>query len=259
MLEIGTQTELCLDLHAPDHQWYPASVTKHRDDILILTIEYPQSSQPPRIPEDNSSIIINWIDENTAHSAEGRVAGRLGADVLGIRIQPNSITRHEYAFIDTPLSIDARILDRTQYYAIRPELARAEKQQGIPKALENLDEISPALLRFLGDINHKLDRILDIIDCPDTQATDLDRQFHARQIGGGFFVGTGLPSESYAQLRVALPVYPYRTFQLLGITRQLDPEQIILIITWIRDEDREELIRYVFERQREALKAKRKN
>ncbi|WP_027389948.1 hypothetical protein [Chrysiogenes arsenatis] len=259
MLKIGQVLEIKLRDRQGFDVWTSAVVTKYSDSIAIVTLDsYPHVDFSALSSRDDYVVSVNWFSHSLFHVTNGHIAGKLKEQVFGIKIDEASLVRHEYASIEDRLEIPYRTLEKAEYFAIRKTFAKhAPVQTLVPKYLENNDDIPAALLKFLGDINYKLDRILRIIESKDTTPMELNKNTVTSIVGGGYLVTSDAVEGEFYLVKCSLPVYPYREFYALGKGEMMPAGKIGIIFSFMQEEDREELIKFIFERQRTILKAQR--
>lgn len=259
MLKIGQILEVKLRDRQGFDVWTSAVVTKYSDSIAIVTLDpYPHIDFSTLSSRDDYVVSIHWFAHSVFHVVTGHVAGKLKEQVFGIKMDESSLVRHEYASIEDRLEIPYRTLDKAEYFGIRNTFSKHTPVQTlVPKYLENNDDIPVALLKFLGDINYKLDRILRIIESKDSTPMELNKSSVTSTVGGGYLVTADAVEGGYYLVKCSLPVYPYREFYALGKGEVMPTGKIAIIFSYIQEEDREELIKYIFERQRTILKSQR--
>ncbi|MBB5021738.1 hypothetical protein [Desulfurispira natronophila] len=260
MIAKGTPLEIRFRDKQGKEIWCSATADKFSESVLVarLNIHIPLDYDSISTSEDYP-VWVNYIDGDSLVSLEGRVAGKMRDQVYGIRIVRTEPDRHEYASLEDSMKVHYKMLDENDYFLMRQTLHNFRIAKPVmPKYLDASEEIPQALLKFLGDINHKLERILTILESSDSEKITMQDSFVTTRVGGGFLIGEQKLAEGYYIMRINIPIFPYHEFYAMGQGRQFSSGAAGILFTYIGEDDREELIKYVFERQREVLKSQRK-
>ncbi|ADU65481.1 hypothetical protein LGV61_03730 [Desulfurispirillum indicum] len=259
MLSPGTQIELALRTVQGLELWCSATVDKVSESVVLVRLNTQIAMDYGNISSsEDYPVTVNVIDGEVLVTQEGRIAGKLRDEVYGIRLVGEA-TRHEYTSIEDRIKVHYKPLSEQEYYATRPEMrSYRTPQPNMPKYLDANDDIPQSLMKFIGDINYKLDRILNLLESHSSEKLVIKDFFHTSRVGGGFLIGEKGEVGSAYLLQIKIPIYPYHEFYAIGKGVPFSGGATGILFTYISEDDREELIKYVFERQREILKSKRK-
>jgi hypothetical protein len=183
--------------------------------------------------------------------------------------------RKHRTYIRTPVSLPVRytILTREDYLKLKETEFETEgwedwsEKKNAKLGLDEVmagEEIDARLLAILRHLDAKLDRVIDLLKQRDTQ----DHQFEAKAIDISA-VGLKLISSQHIQvgtllhLAISLPSAP--SLSAIGEVKHIDQQleeddtpcyHIGVGFREIHEEDREEIIRYTFKKQRKLIRSK---
>jgi PilZ domain len=166
----------------------------------------------------------------------------------------------EYSRVDGYIPIDIRLLSDE-------ERLTARSRTSLENSLTQYDELpephEKALTDCLRILNAKLDTIIKLLAF---QARDYGSLRHedVNISAGGLsaFVAGDFQPGNMVEIRLMLPNAPYAVFYIYGLVVSIEEvvgRQLVSVeFTLIDDDIREQIVKYVFERQREILRQKRR-
>jgi hypothetical protein len=120
--------------------------------------------------------------------------------------------------------------------------------------------VPEALMEVLSGMNHKLDLILSTIS-QDLLVQDFPLRLEVTEISGaGVLFRTREPMKvgEHMELVLILSQFPLRMASVCGtVQRQDDPTLFAFNFRQIRENDREAIVQYVFQEQREQIREKK--
>ncbi len=166
----------------------------------------------------------------------------------------------EYARVDGYLPIDIRLLSEEE----RPT---ARSRTSVENALIEYEELPEPNEKALADclriLNAKLDTLIKLFAFQARGYCSLKHEEVNISAGGlsTFAVGD-LEQDDMVEVRLILPTAPYIVCYIYGSVvsiEDVEGRKLISIEFTVIDEDiREQIVKYVFERQREVLRQKRR-
>ena len=122
---------------------------------------------------------------------------------------------------------------------------------------------------YVRMIDKKLDIVLDLLTRSKDEKTYIKRHVDVNIGGAGmrFVSDVNLSVDAYVELKVVLPILPYpKITALCKVTRSKNVVQANGAVNWevalkfltINEDDRDLLINYVFARERESLRSKKR-
>jgi PilZ domain len=169
-------------------------------------------------------------------------------------------TLREYSRVDAFLPVHIRVVEKEEVPTLR---SRTALESAIPELKELPEPEDKVLAECLHILNAKLDTILKILAFQNSECNTLC----LRQINisaGGLCVSTNESFEtgSIVEIRLMLPSAPYVVYYVYGevVKSELvgDIFENSIMYTEIDEDIREQIAKYVFERQREILRKKRR-
>ncbi len=129
-------------------------------------------------------------------------------------------------------------------------------------------EFSEALLRSLFELDKKLDMVLNFLDPDkkDQSGSEQPRDVELSASGMKVALEERLEVGDLLELKITLPVFPPLITVLLAQVLRVRPKpsregvnlyEIALVFVAVNDQDREEIIRYTFQKQREQLRQRK--
>ena len=187
--------------------------------------------------------------------------------------------KREYFRIGVRLPIEFRTITREEYLELERAVACSADQRlnslkeadFIRELVANDDtrENKGRIYAYVRMIDKKLDMILDVLTRPGDEGPYISRNLDVNIGGAGmrFVSDVKLRVGAYVELRAILPMLPYpKITALCQVTRSktvaqpdVDPNwEVALKFLTIHEDDRDLLIRYIFARERESLRNKKK-
>lgn len=169
-------------------------------------------------------------------------------------------TMREYSRVDAFLPVNIRLVEKEELPALR---SRTALESTIPEQSEMPEPEDKVIAECMRILNAKLDTILKILAFQTSESKTLC----LRQVNisaGGLCVSTKEIFEpgSVVEIRLMLPSSPYVVYYVYGEVVKSDPVDDIfqnsIEYTEIDEDIREQIAKYVFERQREILRKKRR-
>jgi len=129
-------------------------------------------------------------------------------------------------------------------------------------------ELFDAILRSLFELDKKLEMVLGFLDPEKKDQAGRERPRHVVLSASGMKVALEerLEVGDLLELKITLPVFPPLITVLLAQVLRVEPKptregvnlyEIALVFVAINDQDREEIIRYTFQKQREQLRQRK--
>ncbi|MEN6437684.1 MAG: PilZ domain-containing protein [Syntrophobacter sp.] len=147
------------------------------------------------------------------------------------------------------------------------ERANARSRTSLETALTENQEMPEPNDRILAEclrvLNTKLDTIIRLLALQTADYSAL-RQEEVNISAGGLstFVKENFQLGDMVEVRMMLPTSPYTIFYIYGNIVKIDKEcnrsKVSIEFTMIDEDIREHIVKYVFERQREILRKKRR-
>lgn len=166
----------------------------------------------------------------------------------------------EYSRVDAFLPVHIRLVAPEELPDLR---SRAAVESVITEQKEMPEPEDGVLAECLHILNAKLDTILKILAFQSSECNTLCLK-QVNISGGGLSVSTSeeLQAGSIVEIRLMLPPTPYLVYYLYGEIVKSEPVGDIwrhsIEYTEIDEDIREQIAKYVFERQREILRKKRR-
>jgi hypothetical protein len=190
--------------------------------------------------------------------------------------------KREHVRIDDFISFDFSIMDREEYEKVKDDYIA--KSKSIAKCLEpstpfvgdipgekepgeTTGDIPPSLLLMLANLDRKLDVIIDLLDHDEKRLEKLKektRKINISGLGLRFQTEQKFRKGDILELTIDLPLVPPLSIPALGEVVRVDQEKTgvfntALKFTAIDEDDREKISRYIFQRQRELIRAQKKD
>ncbi|MEM5787989.1 MAG: PilZ domain-containing protein [Syntrophobacteraceae bacterium] len=166
----------------------------------------------------------------------------------------------EYSRVDGHLPLDLRVVSEDE----RPYLrSRTSLEKALTEHPEMPELNDPAIAECLRILNQKLDNIIRLLAFQTTDYCSLKVQEVNISAGGLSIVSekTVEPGD-LVEIRMMLPTAPYVIFYIYGNVIKTeaggDGRRISMVFTQIDEDIREHIVKYVFERQRELIRKKRR-
>ncbi len=165
----------------------------------------------------------------------------------------------EYSRVEAYLPVRIRPVPEEERQNMRSRIVMESVLTEHPELPQLEDEVLSACLQIL---NSKLDSIIRLLAFPSNSHKELE--FAMVNISAGGLSTSS--SEAFAQgdlveIRVMLPTAPYMIFYVYGNVIKCAPacqkHEVCIEFTDIDDDIREQIAKYVFQRQREILRKKR--
>ena len=176
----------------------------------------------------------------------------------------NRENRREHVRVDCALKVDCQRLSTDDYRRFRdnPEFIFKKTLHELPEIPE-IDEVTlDVLYRLIYETNLKMDRILELLERQDGTAHASVRADCVNISGAGLKCITNrrFSIGDIVALRIFLPVASRTQIQVLGRVTSSEESQatddyhVVISFVDIPEGDRDTIIGYVFNRQRELLK-----
>jgi hypothetical protein len=166
----------------------------------------------------------------------------------------------EYSRVDGYLPIDIRIVPEEERLTVR---SRTSLENALTEYGDLPEPHEKALADCLRILNAKLDTIIKLLAFQARGYCALKHEEVNISAGGlsTFAVGD-FHTDEIVEIRLILPTAPYVVFYIYGSVvgiEEIEGRQLISAEFTLIDEDiREQIVKYVFERQREILRQKRR-
>jgi hypothetical protein len=187
--------------------------------------------------------------------------------------------KREYFRVEVRLPIEFRTISHDDYLNLK-NVIKCSRRQIIDSASEVSfmrqlvadDEIEDGkrghLYAYVRMMDKKLDLILDLLTRTNEESLYANRQVNVNIGGAGirFVSDVKLRAGTYVELRVILPMLPYpKITALCQVTRSRSVAQAegtnwetALKFLTISEDDRDLLIKFIFSRERESLRTKKR-
>ena len=190
--------------------------------------------------------------------------------------------KREHVRIDDFISFDFSLMDREEYEKVKGDYIA--KSKSIAKRLETTTplagdmtgekepgeatgNIPPSLLLMLTDLDRKLDMIIDLLDRDGKRLEALKEKTKKINISGlglRFQTEQKFRTGDILELTIDLPLVPPVSIPALGEVVRVDQEKAGVFNTALKfaaidEDDREKISRYIFQRQRELIRAAKKD
>ncbi len=182
--------------------------------------------------------------------------------------------RREFFRIRDRLQIEFRPVDHEEFLRLErivkynPTQTFASPQPNSAKKRKNGDDSDKeAIISYLVMLDRKVSMILDLL--AKSKVDDLyTRRYLDVEISGSglsFISDVPLPEKGYAELHLMLPVFPYPNIPVLfQVVRNVKHERdsrvdwdIACKFLVVNDADRDLLVQYIFEREREQIRSEK--
>ncbi|HEX16187.1 MAG TPA: hypothetical protein ENF44_03560 [Deltaproteobacteria bacterium] len=171
--------------------------------------------------------------------------------------------RRESIRVLTYLPFEARVVDPSEAQELRERCILPEGGTGLFDVEETLkhSNLPPALAHVLCEMNRKLDLLLCLVSSGEEwreMAGGERRKVEVSGTGLGFFWDEALPSGTLMEVKFLLPTLPFRPIRaLVEVVRAEERRGRVWLgvkFTALREEDREEIVRFAFIKQKELLR-----
>ncbi len=187
--------------------------------------------------------------------------------------------KREYFRVGVRLPIEFRTITREEYLDLESTVKcsngwRADSIKEVNSLMElvaqsDAVEDKSQLYAYVRMVDKKLDMILDILNKSKDDGTYISRNLDVNIGGAGirFVSDVNLRVGAYVELKAILPMLPYpKITALCQVTRNRIVAQPDAAANWevalkfltIHEDDRDLLIRYIFARERESIRDKKK-
>jgi len=169
-------------------------------------------------------------------------------------------TLREYSRVDAFLPLNIRLVENEELPTIR---SRTALESAIPELSPMPEPEDEVLAECLHILNAKLDAILKILACQTSGCNTLCLR-PVNISAGGLCVSTSeaFQSGDIVEIRLMLPSAPYVAYYLYGEIVNSDQVDDVwqnsIEYTEIDEDIREQIAKFVFEKQREILRKKRR-
>lgn len=284
LLKIGQHLDCDLASEGGGEIRYPCKVAHLEPDRVLLTILSEPSNAPAILPERNLTLQV--IKGQALYSVRAQAIS-FEYPFLAIRPEgsPELIQKRSYVRVEDSFSVRFRILDPQEYERRRYEFASRTSKRGEARSLlatdwsreiqENLGEEAAAgleslLIKMLIGLDRKLDKVIELLEHPEGE-TGYFKGTGVNISGAGFYFVTESLLQVGAMLEVALELSIFPGLHLMALGRTLRVREMLdfpdthrhfevaVEFTDIHEDDRDEVIRYTFRRQREILRTQRLN
>lgn len=166
----------------------------------------------------------------------------------------------EYSRVDACLPVRIRAVPEEERQNVRSHITYESLVTQFAEMPEPEDRVLAECLQIL---NAKLDSILRMLAQSDKNGNGLDL-VQVNISGGGLSMRTAesFPVGQLVEIRLVLPIAPLNVFYLYGVVVKCDEAcgmfQTYVEFTIIEEDIREQIAKYVFNRQREVLRKKRR-
>jgi hypothetical protein len=167
----------------------------------------------------------------------------------------------EYSRADAFLPVQIRLVRADELKTLR---SRSAVESAVTEQKEMPEPEDKVIAECLQILNAKLDSILKILAFQSNQSNTLCLR-HVNISAGGLCVATdeAFSCESTVEIRLMLPGAPYIVYYVYGEVVKSEPVgdlwQLSIEYTVIDEDIREQIAKYVFERQRQILRKKRRS
>ncbi len=166
----------------------------------------------------------------------------------------------EYSRVDGFLPVQIRVVEEEMRFSIRSRTSVESALTEHPEMPEPEDRLVAECLRIL---NSKLDTIIRMLAFQTRDYMSLKiEQINISAGGLSTFVDEAVPLGAVVEIRLVLPNSPYMVFYIYGnvvkCEQASDRFAVSIGFTEIDEDIREQIAKFVFERQREILRKKRR-
>jgi hypothetical protein len=166
----------------------------------------------------------------------------------------------EYSRVDGYLPIDIRLLPEEERLTVR---SRTSLENALTEYEELPEPHEKALYDCLRILNAKLDTLIKLLAFQARDYCSLKHEEVNISAGGlSTFAAGDLEQSDMVEIRLMLPTAPYIVFYIYGSVvgvEDVEGRKLVSIEFTVIDEGiREQIVKYVFERQREILRQKRR-
>lgn len=260
----------------------PARVARLEPEAIVLTL-LGESSHGPSFPAD-TQVLLDVIKGQALYRVRGRVSSsRPGEIAVSPEGEPELMQKRSYMRVEDSFRVHFRILPREEYERRRQDFATRSSKRGEARSLlptdwsgefqEGLGEEAAAsleavVIKMLIGLDRKLDKVIDLLEQPKGRA-EFCSGTGVNISGAGICFVTEAPVGigSMLELAIEFNVFPPIHLMALGKTlrarEMLDfPEtqrhfEVAVEFSDIHEDDRDEVIRYTFRRQRELLRSQK--
>jgi hypothetical protein len=169
------------------------------------------------------------------------------------------VDKRQYARVDARLPLDVRLIDREQRQSAASNVSGVIGFQGfqVPPEIEDKQ-----LADWLKMLDAKLDAILRLL-VSDREGVSCLPYSMVNICGGGMRFSSPIPFSTgdLLEMKILLPLAPPISLHLYGevvtVGRGQRGDDVSVRFVDIDDRSREEIVRFVFEKQRDILRKKR--
>lgn len=284
LLKVGQHLDCDLAPDSEGEERYPCQVAHLEPERLLLTILSEATRTPAVLPE--CDLTLQVIKGQALYSIRGRA---ISFEFPYLALRPEGpaelIQKRSYVRVEDSFGVRFRMLDPEEYERRRYEFASRASRRGEARSLlatdwsrelqETLGEEAAAglesvLIKMLIGLDRKLDKIIELLERPEGE-TGFFKGTGVNISGAGFYFVTESPVRVGAMLEVALELTVFPGLHLMALGKALRVREILdfpdthrhfevaVEFTDIHEDDRDEVIRYTFRRQRELLRTQRLN
>ena len=171
--------------------------------------------------------------------------------------------RRNFVRVSATLPLEIRVISREEADRLRD--CYSVPWEGLTpldvKARLQHSELPQPLVDVLLELNRKLDLILDIVSSGEECRKVAGGEWREVEISGtgmGFFWTKSLPPGTMLDIKLLLPTVPFRPIKALGEVVRTEERRgktwLGVKFTLLREEDREEIVRFCFFKQKEFLR-----
>lgn len=181
----------------------------------------------------------------------------------------------QYFRIEVKLPVEFRRISMEEYLKLENEILC--NSTGIADRLNEIhflketafkdDKEKGQLLTYIKLIDKKLDLILELLNNTKNESLYSNRYIDSNISGSGisFTTDVELKENEYVELKIILPIYPYAKINTLCTvvrsshcnTNGVSNWETALVFKAINEDDRETLINFIFEKEREIIRMKK--
>lgn len=166
----------------------------------------------------------------------------------------------EFSRVEAFLPVQITRVGEADRAAVRSHSSFESALTGHQEMPEPDDKVISECLRIL---NSKLDSIIQMLASQKKEYERLPlRQINISAGGMRTWVENGLALNDLVEVRMMLPTAPFMVFYIYGTVVKIEQSankcRVSVEFTEIDDDIREQIVKYVFERQREILRKKRR-
>ncbi len=174
--------------------------------------------------------------------------------------QDRYLHMREFSRVDAKIPLDVRLVSDEELPIVKSKVAADTTISYLSPPPDHEDRLLSEWLKMLND---KLDSILMLLTFHREGFSTLP--YRSVNISGGgmsFMWNQGFPKGSIIELKMLLPMFPPVAMYVYGelVSSEQKGAEFALAVKFVNIEEdiRDEIVRFVFKKQREALREKRK-